>query len=83
MMDGDEERAVNRGHTHWKALKPHILEHPDTLFMLTHFTFRQTEREIIAFFEEELNKKGEAINNVSLWLSQETLLPQQHQSSKK
>ncbi|WP_299456589.1 MBL fold metallo-hydrolase [uncultured Microscilla sp.] len=76
----NEAYANERCHTHWKHLKPHINQHPKCQFVLTHFSFRYTSQEIVDFFEQELTQSQ--INNVLIWLSSDTLLPQQHESKK-
>ena len=61
LFDDDFELASQKKHIHWKELKPHILAHPDTLFMLFHFSQRYDDEELAAFFEKE------AVDNVKWW----------------
>ncbi|BCB89530.1 hypothetical protein [Phytohabitans suffuscus] len=39
-----------------------IRAHPQTVFVLTHFSLRDTDRDIVAFFDKELDR--EQLDNV-------------------
>jgi len=46
----ERDRAQQTGHTHWEDLKPYILAHPSTRFVLIHFSLRYKEQEVLDFF---------------------------------
>jgi ribonuclease Z len=71
------ENADYRLHTHWEQLRPHVLAHPGTTFVLTHFSLRYSDAEVIAFFEAEREKYG--FENVLVWCSVEPAMKQQGQ----
>ncbi|MBB6346536.1 MBL fold metallo-hydrolase [Nonomuraea muscovyensis] len=71
--DAELERARRVGHTVWSRLRPYVQAHPDTLFVLTHFSLRYSDREVLAFFERE------NLTNVLVWAHPESHLPEQHQ----
>ena len=67
IYDGEEEKAINKSHIHWKQLKPYVLNHPNINFMLFHFSLKYKDEEIKEFMEKEFKKEN--IKNVDLWLS--------------
>eukprot|EP01116_Phalansterium_solitarium_P013901 TRINITY_DN31354_c0_g1_i1.p1 TRINITY_DN31354_c0_g1~~TRINITY_DN31354_c0_g1_i1.p1 ORF type:complete len:350 (+),score=66.87 TRINITY_DN31354_c0_g1_i1:53-1102(+) len=67
LEDGMKQEAQARGHVCWCDLRPHAEAHPDTLFILFHFSQRYTEDEIRAFFCTA-SSTGSAPRNVVLWL---------------
>ncbi|GAA4929430.1 ribonuclease Z [Nonomuraea thailandensis] len=71
--DTQAERARRVGHTVWSQLKPYVLAHPRTLFVLTHFSLRHTDREVLDFFDRE------NVPNVLAWAHAGSHLPEQHQ----
>lgn len=71
--DAELDRARRVGHTVWSRLRPFVVAHPDTLFVLTHFSLRHSDREVIAFFERE------GLANVLVWAHADSYLPEQHQ----
>ncbi|MFJ3632741.1 MBL fold metallo-hydrolase [Streptomyces sp. NPDC090112] len=71
--DAELERADRVGHTVWSRLKPVVEAHPETLFVLTHFSLRHSDREVLAFFGEDKP------DNVLLWVHPDSRLPEQHQ----
>ncbi len=75
--DAEEERANRVGHTVWKQLRPHIAAHPEVTFVLTHFSLRHSDREVIDFFEAELRR--ERLENVVVWAHRGSAMPEQHQ----
>lgn len=77
LHDTERERADRIGHTVWSALRPVVEAHPETLFVLTHFSLRHSDREVIAFFAEE--RKSLPAGNVAVWAHGESFLPEQHQ----
>ncbi|MGW3349619.1 MBL fold metallo-hydrolase [Nonomuraea rubra] len=66
-------RARRVGHTVWSDLKPYVLAHPRTLFVLTHFSLRHSDRDVLAFFQRE------NVPNVLAWAHAGSHLPEQHQ----
>lgn len=51
-LDDDRlTRAQQVGHTVWSELRPVVEAHPENLFVLTHFSLRHSDREIIEFFQ--------------------------------
>ncbi|GAA4705079.1 hypothetical protein [Phytohabitans rumicis] len=74
------ERANRFGHTVWSQLRPVIQAHPQTLFVLTHFSLRHSDREILAFFRQQWEQAGTSrLDNVLLWVHPASRLPEQHQ----
>lgn len=59
--------AASRGHTHWLDLEPYVRAHPDTTFMLIHFSLRYTDREILEFFDGLDDKPA----NIKPWILSE------------
>ena len=45
--------AIKTKHTHWDNLKPYVLAHPNTTFVLIHFSMRYSNKEISEFFASE------------------------------
>ncbi|GIJ49035.1 hypothetical protein Val02_59210 [Virgisporangium aliadipatigenens] len=54
-------RAEEVGHVVWSGLRPIVEANPSTLFVLTHFSLRHTDAEVMRFFERE------AVPNVVPW----------------
>ena len=52
------ELARKCKHIHWTDLEAYVRRHPDTLFVLIHFTLRHDEATIIRFFQEVRDKTG-------------------------
>ncbi|MGW5345668.1 MBL fold metallo-hydrolase [Streptomyces sp. NPDC004050] len=71
--DAELERADRVGHTVWSRLEPVVEGHPDTLFVLTHFSLRHSDQDVLAFFREERP------DNVLPWAHPDSRLPEQHQ----
>ncbi|MCF2533299.1 MBL fold metallo-hydrolase [Yinghuangia soli] len=74
--DAELERAERIGHTVWSRLAPVIESHPETQFILTHFSLRHSDREILDFFAGLVDGIPP---NVMLWAHPESCLPEQHQ----
>ncbi|QFQ99494.1 hypothetical protein F9278_28820 [Streptomyces phaeolivaceus] len=73
-------RARQVGHTVWSELRPIVAAHPETLFVLTHFSLRHSDRDVIDFFRHELASGAvEHLDNVVLWAHPDSHLPEQHQ----
>ncbi|WP_433474386.1 MBL fold metallo-hydrolase [Spirillospora sp. CA-142024] len=80
--DAEMDRANRVGHTVWSRLRPVVESHPETLFVLIHFSLRYSDREVLAFFRREWEEAGDARpDNVLLWVHPESRLPEQHQHS--
>jgi ribonuclease Z len=77
LHDGERERADRAGHTVWAALRPVVEAHPGTLFVLTHFSLRHSDREVVAFFVQA--RASLPADNVVAWAHPESHLPEQHQ----
>lgn len=73
------EKADARKHSHWDDLRPHVLAHPGTTFVFTHFSLRYSDAEVIAFFAAEQEKYG--FENVRLWASGDPMMQLQGQKS--
>lgn len=79
LHDSEKERSVANGHTLWSDLLPVVVNHPNTLFVLTHFSLRHSDTDVVQFFETQTQEHN--LNNLMVWASTESLLPEQHQSS--
>lgn len=78
--DAEMDRANRVGHTVWSRLRPVVEAHPETLFVLTHFSLRHSDREILTFFRRQREAEGAGLgDNVLLWVHPESRLPEQHQ----
>jgi len=78
LHEADAERAAANGHTLWQNLAPVVQAHPQTHFVLTHFSLRHSDAEVVNFFG-----RLEGYENVTPWASAESLLPEQHQSQER
>ena len=65
LTDEHADHAERCKHVLWSKLKPFVLEHPDTTFVLTHFSRRWTARQVA----EILN---DAPSNVVPWIPSDT-----------
>ncbi|RJL36183.1 MBL fold metallo-hydrolase [Bailinhaonella thermotolerans] len=79
--DAEMDRANRVGHTVWSRLRPVVEAHPRTLFVLTHFSLRHSDREVVAFFRREWERSGDP-GNVVPWAHPESHLPEQHQPTR-
>ncbi|MET8876306.1 MBL fold metallo-hydrolase [Nocardia sp. NPDC004604] len=77
LHDSELERADRIGHTVWSRLEPVIAAHPETLFVLTHFSLRHSDREVLEFFRTAAGQLG----NVLPWAHPESWMPEQHQAA--
>ena len=79
----ERERAERVGHTEWSQLRPILLAHPSTTFVLIHFSLRHSDREVVEFFERAALEHADAggLANVVVWAHPESHLPEQHQRS--
>jgi ribonuclease Z len=53
LTDDCRENAARSRHVLWSDLRPHIVSHPDTTFVLTHFSHRWSTSEVADFFARE------------------------------
>ncbi|MDL4771933.1 MBL fold metallo-hydrolase [Actinomadura xylanilytica] len=80
--DTELDRADRIGHTVWSRLRPVVEAHPETLFVLTHFSLRHSDRDVLAFFRREWEEAGAARPaNVLLWVHPDGRMPESHQHS--
>ncbi|MEV2268528.1 MBL fold metallo-hydrolase [Nonomuraea africana] len=80
LEDAELERANRIGHTVWSQLRPVVEAHPQTLFVLTHFSLRHSDRQVLEFFRQQWEQAGTARpDNVLLWVHPASHLPEQHQ----
>ncbi|GAA4091531.1 MBL fold metallo-hydrolase [Actinomadura miaoliensis] len=80
--DAELDRANRVGHTVWSQLRPVVEAHPETLFVLIHFSLRHSDREILTFFRRQWQEsRGGRPDNVLLWVHPDSRLPEQHQHS--
>ncbi len=80
LEDSELDRAERVGHIAWSQLKPVIEAHPETLFVLIHFSLRHSDQEILTFFRREWDKSPAGRpDNVLLWVHPDSRLPEQHQ----
>jgi ribonuclease Z len=78
--DSELDRADRVGHTVWSRLGPIVEAHPQTLFVLTHFSLRHSDQEILTFFQRQWEGMGDSRpDNVLLWAHPASHLPEQHQ----
>lgn len=73
--DSELERAERAGHTVWSRLRPVVEAHPGTLFVLTHFSLRHSDLDVVEFF------RTAGLPNVLPWAHPASLMPEQHQAS--
>ena len=52
-------------HIHWYHLRDYVVAHPETLFVLIHFSHKYTSRQICTFFDEEISN---GITNIHPWV---------------
>jgi ribonuclease Z len=80
LHDTELERADRVGHTVWSRLRPVVEAHPETLFVLIHFSLRHSDQDVLDFFAREgRGSDGGRLDNVLLWAHPESRLPEQHQ----
>lgn len=67
LFDGEEELAENKKHIHWNDLLPYVKSHPNSLFILTHFSLRYSDEEIQDFFRTQITTHN--LSNIYPWLT--------------
>lgn len=75
--DRERERAERAGHALWSQLRPIVDAHPQNTFVLTHFSLRHSDREVVEFFQTPENHR----ENVVVWAHPESVMPEQHQKA--
>jgi ribonuclease Z len=63
IFDDELPQATLTKHIHWSQLKPFILAHPETFFILYHFSQRYKKSEIKDLFDKE------NLSNVHAWIN--------------
>jgi len=58
------QQAVQSDHSHWSQLEPYVQSHPNTTFILIHFSLRYKSDEIEKFFDSLPNGRPK---NVIPW----------------
>lgn len=72
ILPDEHDNAIITKHMHWEYLKPYILAHPNTNFILYHFSQRYQPEQIKEFFDNEFFDKENnvvVISNVKVWIS--------------
>lgn len=67
LMDDELEQANKKKHIHWNQLKPYVVQNPNVLFILVHFSQRYRDLEINDFFNNV--KTVDGITNIHPWLT--------------
>lgn len=60
-----ETEAKHRGHASWRELAPHVKAHPESVFVLVHFSKRYTDKELREYFECKLGFQAPAAASAS------------------
>ena len=66
LYDDEVVTATKKKHIHWQQLKPYVIMHPKTQFILTHFSQKYKNNDVKKFFDNV--KECENIINVIPWL---------------
>lgn len=67
LYDDDYHHLENKKHIHWNQLRDYVKEHPDTFFILIHFSLRYKNKDVEDFFEEQFKEHN--ISNCKPWLN--------------
>lgn len=67
LYDEHEKRVKEKGHIHWKHLKPVVKRYKKTTFILIHFSLKYTDKEIKTFFDGV--KNHDEIENIIPWIN--------------
>ena len=59
------QATLARTHMHWEYLKPHVVAHPSTHFILIHGSLRYSEEELAAVVKD--------YSNVTVWTDTQPL----------
>ncbi|KAL2164300.1 hypothetical protein VTH06DRAFT_3516 [Thermothelomyces fergusii] len=63
LWDEHRDQAARTRHTIWADLEPVVRRHPDTVFVLTHFSLRYSDEDVRAFF-----RRRDVPENVVVWV---------------
>eukprot|EP01119_Soliformovum_irregulare_P003023 TRINITY_DN13303_c0_g1_i1.p1 TRINITY_DN13303_c0_g1~~TRINITY_DN13303_c0_g1_i1.p1 ORF type:complete len:292 (+),score=61.21 TRINITY_DN13303_c0_g1_i1:49-924(+) len=63
-----KDSAPKSGHVYWGDLEPIVASHPQTTFVLIHFSMRYTRKNVAEFFEPI----KERLPNIHVWLESDT-----------
>lgn len=73
------ENAIQTKHIHWLDIEPYVINNPNSIFVLIHFSLRYKEEEIIQFFRDMKqkalieNRGGEKVyENLKIWAGDTT-----------
>ena len=53
LLDDQKKKASSSGHTVWGDLRPIVEAHPETMFVLIHFSHKYSAGEILEFFKRQ------------------------------
>ena len=73
-LDPEEHhRARTTNHVHWLDLQPHVRSHPDTLFVLIHFSHRYSPGYVRNFFSKSRDNDDDTMpSNILPWVAPES-----------
>jgi ribonuclease Z len=64
------DNAAKTKHIHWLHLRDYVINNPNTLFVLIHFSLRYTDNEILDFFAKEMGLYD--FSNIKVWAGDTT-----------
>jgi len=69
LLDNNDEleQAIKKKHIHWNQLKPYVVQNPNVLFILVHFSQRYSDSQIKTFFNKVIAEDN--ISNIHPWLT--------------
>ncbi len=67
LFDDELVQAIKKKHIHWNQLKPYVVNNPNVLFILVHFSQRYSDSQINTFFNKISTEEG--IKNFHPWLT--------------
>lgn len=65
LLPDEQPNAAATRHIHWLDLRPFVLDNPDVLFVLIHFSLRYRDEQILAFFRQE--QLVHELPNIKVW----------------
>ncbi|MCP4138525.1 MAG: hypothetical protein GY754_46635 [bacterium] len=71
LYDTELETARRLGHTVWSELQPYVEAHPETHFLLTHFSLNYSNGKIIDFFKNLKQENPGKFKNITVWVNNE------------
>lgn len=66
LYDEHMKEAKNTQHMHWKNLLKYIKDHRNINFIIYHFSLRYTYKNIVKFFNNEIDKHN--LTNIKVWI---------------